>query len=897
MRKCKSGRCLAFSNYVVLLLFLSGYVLAGTTGKIAGKVVDASSGDALPGADIQIVGLALGASSGPNGEYFILQVPPGIHSLQITFVGYATTTITDVHVNVDQTTTIDFKLQSETIAGEAVTIVSERPSVERTRTSSKQVVEAEAIAALPVSTLDEVIESVPGVVAHEGELHIRGGREGEELILVDGASIRDGLFNEAIAPINPNAIAELQVITGTFNAEYGNALSGVFNTVLKEGGDRWEGSLTFRSSLGGVDHFTGEGIFDGQDVYDANLLDASQTSTQTFGEDRFQILEGTLGGPLGDNLSLFVSGRYFDNPTSFPSFGVKQFNIQPKLTYRIGSNAKLALQGMIFDTERPFDPSFDEEKVNGSNNGERNYWFWKYNLDAFPETEESGYQVGLNWTHTLNPNTFYNIRLDRFDKEREDFSTDASGNKITYESPADPLHDRSVNTDDGSSFFSTASEYGIYNLNKESATTFEGSLTSQVTQAHQLKFGVQFTSFHIDRLGRDLWFGRAVDPNEVQTQAVDIKPYEGAIYAQDQIELADMVLNVGLRFDLFNVNAEDGIWEGFDPFRSNRTSTESHTRLSPRIGVSHPIGENTAVHSAYGTFFQRPRFYDLLENYLGQLDGGTESGFFIYMGNPALEPQITTQYEIGIQQAVGDFRFDITGYYKDITNLVAAQEVFGSAAPPDAAFQENHFFTKTSDHVGNIRGFEVSVDKRYSNWISGRLSYTFSSAQGSASGPVVAGGGGIVNQETGVETERTLFLTDLDFARPHVLNGYIDFHSPPSGGTIGRYGANLLINVQSGLPFITRSASQVQGPTKERAPMIAKFDLKLDATLNLGLVHPNVFLLIENILDRRNVRSINDPTSYNDETTDHFQNAAGPLNDLTAYGIPRTAHLGLSIKF
>ncbi len=891
------------SVFTLLLLSILPFSLfadkIGETGKIAGKVVS-STGETLAGANVTIVGTILGASANEKGEYFILKIPPGIYSVRATFIGYAPTTITNVRVIVDQTTTLDFSMQSQAIAGQAVEIVAARPSVEKNLTSSKQVVDAQAIAKLPISTLDDVIESVPGVISHQGKLHLRGGRAGEELILIDGASIRGGLFNEAITQINPNSIAELQVITGTFNAEYGNALSGVFNTVLKEGGDTWAGNVTFRTSLGGLDHFTGEGDFDGLDIYDDVLTSETLAEKGAFGDDPFKIMEGTLGGPLGDKVRLFVSGRYFDNPQSFPGFGIKQINIQPKLTFRVSNSAKLSIQAMYFDTERPFDPSYDINKVNGSD-GRHNYWLWKYNQGAFPQTEEKGFQIGANWTHTLSEKTFFSLRIDRFKKEREDFATDASGNKITYASPAEPNHNLSVETEGGTiNYFGTDAEYGIYNNNTETAVTLDGSLTSQLNQTNMIKLGFEYTSFNIDRLGRDLFFGRAVDPLKVQTQKIDVSPYEGALYLQDQIELNEMILNIGLRLDFFNVNADDGIWQGFNPFTSTRSSTESHVNVSPRLGFSHPIGDNRAVHYAYGTFFQRPSFYDLLENYLAQNDGGTESGFFIYMGNPALEPQITTQYEIGIQQSIGsDFKVDITGYYKDISNLIAMEEIF-NASVTDATVDPNqtfaHYFTKSSDHFGNVRGFEISVEKRASNWMSGRLSYTFSSAKGTASGPVNEGAG-IFREVEGTVTDNTLFLTTLDFARPHVLNGYIDIRSPLSGGTLKEYGANFLINIQSGLP-ITSRVGLAQSALGERAPANTNIDLRLDATLDLGSVQPNVFLLIENLFDSRNVLSIKDPASFFDETREGlFQNAAGPRNDLTAYDIPRTIHMGVSIGF
>jgi hypothetical protein len=887
---------------VMGLLLLTLPLQAGITGKIAGKVVDDKNGEPLVGANVVIVGTTLGGSTTPRGEYFILNVPPGVYSLKVSMIGFAATTITDVRVIVDQTTTVNFRLKEVALAGQEVTIVAERERIEKNLTSSKQVVESEVIDKLAVTTLDEVVKSIPGVVSHQDKIHVRGGREGEELLLIDGASIRDPLFNDAIAPINPNAIAEFQVITGTFNAEYGNALSGVFNTVLKDGGDRWEGSVTYRSSLGGLDHFKGEGPFADKDIYDEALNPEAKVTRKASGEDPFQIAEGTLGGPLGDKLRLFVSARYLDNPTSFPSLETKVLNIQPKLTYRLTDNIKISLQGMVFDAERPFDPSFDINKVNGSD-GRHNYWIWKYNLDAFPRTEEKGWQVGLNWSQTLSAKTFYNLRINRFRKEREDFST-RNGVKLVYDSPAEPNHEQPAQTQPtgnlpSAGYFDLTSEYGIYNLNKENATTLEGVLTSQVTPAHQIKLGAQLTLFDIDRLGHDLFFGRAVDSREVQTQRVEVNPYEGTVYLQDQIELAEMILNVGGRLDFFNVNADNGIWEGFNPFTGRRSSTESHVRLSPRLGFSHPVGETRTVHYAYGTFFQRPRFYDLLENYLAQNDGGTESGFFIYLGNPALEPQLTTIYEIGVQQAIGeDFKIDVTGYYKDIDNLVAMQEVFNRlATDPRTGQSYAHYFTKSSDHFGNVRGFEVTIDKRYSNYFSGRLSYTFSSAKGTASGPVNEGAG-IFREVEGTVTENTLFLTTLDFARTHVFNGYLDIRSRPGTGTLRQVGANFLFNIQSGLP-ITSRVGLAQAALGERGPWNYQVDLKVDAALNFGTIRPTVFLFIENLFNVRNVLSIKDPSSFFRETEENlfFHNAAGPRNDLTAYGVPFTPHLGVTLEF
>lgn len=950
MCKSRGSWCSILFTCLLLFLFCSEYAVAGTTGKIAGRVVDSQTGDPLPGANIQIVGTSLGASSDANGEYFILNVHPGTYSVRASFIGYIAVTSADAIVIVDRTTTVDFKLEQTTVEGEEIEVLSFRPAVEKDLTSSKSVVDAGVIEQLSITQLRDVVANLPGVVLHNGEIHLRGGRAGEELHLIDGVSIRDPLFNTALVPINPNAIEQFEVITGTFNAEYGQALSGVFNTILKEGGDKWDASVTYRTSLGSLNHFEGEGEFDGKDMYDEtisseeNIVRSSfpgfQDGDLNYFDKNHSLVEGTLGGPLGDRIKFFLSARYEDNPTSFPKLGTKLLNIQPKLTLRVSDNSKLAIQGMFFDREGPFDPSFDSNKVNGSN-GRHNYWIWKYNLDAFPQTDESGYQVGLNWSHTLSPSTFYNLRVSFFNKDRTDASVDANGNTLTlinesftdtndngqYD-PGEPFDDRNGNgerdlfnqpnhnqnlTTTGASqvgYFDTNNAYGIFNDNNQKSYTFEGNITSQVTQRHQLKGGVQITSFSIDRVGRDTWFGRPVKSDAIQLQKVDVSPIEGAVYAQDRMEFGDMILNVGGRLDFFNVNADDGIFdEQIDPntgeisrfpnpFTGERKDTKMFVRLSPRLGFSHPIGDNRAIHYAYGTFFQRPRFYDLLENYLAQNDGETESGFFIYMGNPNLEPQITTSYEIGVQQGIGDnWRIDITGFYKDIANLVSNKEVFNNTAVDTVTGQEfSHFFFKSSDHFGNIRGGEISIEKRYSNYWSGRLGYTFNVAKGTASGPV-SEGAGIFREGQGSVTDDKFFLTTLDFARKHVINGYLDVRSSwREDSKIAQFGANFLFNIQSGLP-VTSRVGLAQATLGEESPWNARVDARFDVTFDFGNVKPNFFIFVENLLNKRNVLSIKDPASFFRSGDNFFENAAGPRNDLTAYDIPITVHFGFTVAY
>jgi hypothetical protein len=312
-----------------------------------------------------------------------------------------------------------------------------------------------------------------------------------------------------------------------------------------------------------------------------------------------------------------------------------------------------------------------------------------------------------------------------------------------------------------------------------------------------------------------------------------------------------------------------------------------------------------AFRYAYGSFFQRPTFYDLLENYRAQMDGGTESGYFVYMGNPNLDPQETTIYEMGMQYSLANgMKVDVSGYYKDIANLISAKEVTnkafvdstgnydGTAWTADDPFQATHFIYKTSEHFGNVRGIEVSVSKSAAEGLSGRVSYTYSIARGTSSDKFSAGA---VRQENGTVLGNIFSMTTLDWHRPHILNGYIDYHTN-IGGMFSRVGGNITFNAQSGLPVSARSG-QGGASLKERAPSTMDVNLRIDAKLDLGIVRPTVYLLVENVLDVRNVVAIADPGSYFDEASDYSEVAAGPTNNLMAYGAPMTIHFGVSIDY
>ncbi len=210
-------------------------LLAGTTGKLVGVVYDKSSGEALPGVNIIIDNSTLGAATDLDGSFLILGVPPGVYTVRAMMIGYTEMAQNGVTVNVDKTTRLEFRLSQTSLdLGETIEVTAERPLVKRDLTSTESSIGRDVIESLPVDNFQDVVNLQAGVV----EGHFRGGRIGEVAYLVNGIPINDVYSGGIAVEIENNSIQELNVISGTFNAEYGQAMSGVINIVTKEGGQK-----------------------------------------------------------------------------------------------------------------------------------------------------------------------------------------------------------------------------------------------------------------------------------------------------------------------------------------------------------------------------------------------------------------------------------------------------------------------------------------------------------------------------------------------------------------------------------------------------------------------------------------------------------------------------------
>ena len=181
--------CVALIAVVSLCPWSVPKTQAGTTGKISGQIVDAETGDALPGANVVIQGTTMGAATAVDGSYFVINVPPGAYTVTATMIGYSRLNVTNVRVNVDRTTVVDFSLKTEVITGEEVTVVSEREVVPMDVSASKVNIQtSEAVETAPIQDLKELFVFQAGIEpgASAEDLIVRGGGGDQVGMMIDG---------------------------------------------------------------------------------------------------------------------------------------------------------------------------------------------------------------------------------------------------------------------------------------------------------------------------------------------------------------------------------------------------------------------------------------------------------------------------------------------------------------------------------------------------------------------------------------------------------------------------------------------------------------------------------------------------------------------------------------
>ncbi len=275
--------------------------LQAQAGRITGTVTDAADGEPIIGAQVIIQGTTQGTTTDFDGNYRILNVRPGTYTIEFRYIGYSTQIVEDVLVRTDLNTELNMRMTESVIEGEEVVVRATRDVVIRDLTSSESRVSRQDIERLPVQEVGDIVQLQAGVtVGPGGSIHIRGGRASEVAYIVDGVRVSDDYDRGQGLRVDNQAIEELQVVSGAFNAEYGQATSGIINIATRSGTNNFQGNVR----IWGGEYATGRtGLYPGAPSEFGDVDPIHQYN-----------IEASVSGPIiRDRLTFFATARRFRN--------------------------------------------------------------------------------------------------------------------------------------------------------------------------------------------------------------------------------------------------------------------------------------------------------------------------------------------------------------------------------------------------------------------------------------------------------------------------------------------------------------------------------------------------------------------------------------------------------
>ncbi len=836
----------------LLLIVIPLLLIAGTAGKISGTVVDAGTGQPLVGVDVYIDELHMGGATDIDGNYYILNVPPGRYDVEVSMMGYRTEIRQGVGVVADRTSYVDFRLSEAVIEIEQpVIVIAEKPIIEIDMTSKETRVTREDLDALPIDEPIEVITLQGGVTTDAaGGLHIRGGRTGELAYYIDGIEVSNALLGSTPF-LHKDIISEMSFLSGTFNAEYGNIMSGVVNIVTPEGGSKFTTSFEYESWM------LNESVYRQADWIDS-ASDAHRDSLGNSLYEQQDILDlvdipflgevnGNIAGPFpfDKNTRFFVSGQYRSEESYLP-FGYDiARSVHGKVNRRFGNNFKMFCDVHYLDHE------------NQHYSHRYKYLFENYLINV---SKSMRTLIGMN--HAPTSTFYYNVRGGYI---RDDFKT-------SVPDLPDSVLEEPISDNNSEFYISGYPVYWQHALTDQYIV--KADFNMQAWKNHNLKWGVEHNIYMFELEKREQMFPRA----PIAYQDYQQEPMDGAVYIQDKIEHRYLVVNAGLRFDYYDPRAE--MWEDIEDPTSEVSEVGMQYQISPRIGLSHPITENAMLHFAYGHFFQVPPYNVMYFNtqYISEPDSIPRYGL---VGNPRINPQTTVAYEVGVKYAIREiYGIDVTLFLKDIKNLLATTEV--RVFPYD-------YIIYTNQDFGSVQGIDITIQRRTVQHFGFSLNYTYQVARGNRSFPMQ----GFYDVYTGLPERMKEYY--LDFDRRHTLAATIDIAATAYSGM------NVNLRAASGLPYTPYiSEGVVVEENSARMDWEYSLDVLAHYGIKVGRTVLDVFVKGINLTDHLNPRYVYAYTGEPWDSGEEFGGLMGSqdfIMDPSNVGPRRSIKAGIRVRF
>lgn len=964
------------ATLVFLLLSASMFAQTGV-GKMSGKVLDADTKEPLIGANIILLNTNLGAATDIDGNYFILNITPGTYEVKVSYVGYAPKTIQEVRIVANITYELDVELSTDFTLPDIVVV--DKKFFEAKSTNTVKVIDSEQISRLPVRGVQGLASLQSGVVTQEGSggqdgnasINVRGGRGSEVLYIVDGVP-QNNLYNRGtVAQVSNVAIDQISFQVGGYEAKYGQAQSGIVNVTTKSGQPDYDLFVDVQSSdLLNTDDFG------------SNLYSGSLSGPIIPGIPEHTIfLSGERGwyqdaDPPAVPMELWTAadGSIMDEPLimeTIPNNPASVWRFSGKLNSRF-SDWNVQLSALLND------------RIYKNSKGTGPMRQYKNSSQFIEEIEEENASYSMRISQTVSSTTFWNLNLGyrQFELQRYNPFLKGVENQILY---GDSLwwanesgmnvtllgNGRRTRTEDINGVFRPYGySTGLFQQREDDRIGADFDLTSQLDN-HLLEFGFGIEQHTVRGYGNFAYVVAGLDPSQPDyirfaqnqpfvfgydvtgqtktssddpssldwfadpsiqshpTMAEFLKPRQpilGYLYLQDRFELQDLVLNLGVRMDYFDIKSHELIDPelpyagGVDPNKfdiGDFRIKDVEVKFSPRIGIGFPVTEATVFHAQYGTFFQTPELNDMYAgpfDYNQYITMSPQNGF-----NGGLISEETTQYEVGFRQLLGlNSALNLTAFYKNTKSLVNVEmsqyrrteggEVINAIGPQNADF-------------GTIKGFAFSFDVTRLSYFSVSLQYTLSFADGT--------GSSTSSSQTAVfrnlDNLPPKVIAPLSFDQRHTAIAILDFFVPEGeAGMWELLNVNTIFSYNSGRPYTPVDQWDILGDNglvadntgyinSAYAPGSFRIDLKIEKGFPIGNLYITPYVWIENLLDADNIvnvwRSTGDPyttgwLSDPDAQGTIQQQGEGYVKDYeflerdpSNFGIPRLIKLGLKLNF
>jgi hypothetical protein len=898
-------------------------------------------------------------------------------------------TMADPPVIADQMPVFGFTQQSDTNGLPEGEIGVERPAADFLQTTGSTRFTGEHFLSLPAGDMRALIAT--SASTYKG--FTRGGRIFETKTLVDGIDVTDqyaGWVNDVAGGTTPYivynaamptqqastsslidlsrlAIEEAAVLANGTGADFNSATAGIISYTLKEGRGPWTTRAEARVGVQGYKNL-GPDAYADDSVYfrirDAYARSSSQADKDkakrftyignkySYGRTPDILFELGTGGSVTEDIALYVAGRYFDSHGFLPNEHTRKVNASLTANYNVSPDMKLRATALLEDRGKLFgwkNSVYSED--------------YRYFLEGVPKWDGANVVGGLKFTHVLSPGTYYEVQASFVgDNSRRGYCDDNNDGIVQPDEDGDFLewadtaqvhrYTASVTGTQWDKFFTlrarheTGSENtvrisGVTNLKiarpsiyyenfKSDVTTLKADIASRITENHLLRGGFQARLHNLDMTRRADYAGGWFPQNKDYVEELwNLKPKEYCIHAQDVMEYAGWVIDIGLRLEAFDLAAGD-FANFFAPYTDTKDAAGGDVRvpvrggrapirwsLSPSIGGSYQIGAKASVYFSYARQQQPQPFSRLYANYND-------------FGNPSLpsvvrvhqDPIRSTNYDLGLQcEFLDGYALDVDAYAKDIQS-------YGSmtvAVTPGAPWKLYSISTEGGYAVA--RGIEVSLRKSMApvaNFLSigGRIAYTYSSlkqgvtvsggnfAFSTANGDSAACGGQLPWDEInfGNTTAQDVLggysVLTGGYDRPHRLtyNLYVKFPLEMVLSSIGTF--------QSGFYF----PLTLPAPRKRelgQSPMTKQIDIRIEKAFSVtGLGRFAVYLDVINLFGWENIIAYNtsaigqkametsdDPTGGPTINRPVALDAAGRNDGSMVYDVPRQVFVGVSVSF